>query len=288
MKLALGTVQFGLPYGIAGREQPVPEDEVRSILECAWERGVRVLDTAAAYGDIEERLRRLCGPVPFQIISKIPAVPSELAPAAAASWARAQAERSRHRLDGLLIGMMFHRAEDLLGERGLAIWNAVSEWTDSAGLRLGVSCYDARTCLSLSRSFCISLAQLPGNVFDQGIATELPLAVPGLEIYLRSVFLQGLLLMSRADGETRLPIAAEALDRWHDWCLERGLSQLSAALAVGKSFSAVSSILVGVDSLQQFVDIADAWDAVDARDASDASTLAVQSPDIIDPRYWQL
>lgn len=285
MKLALGTVQFGLPYGIAGRQLAVPEGEVRSILECAWERGVRVLDTAAAYGDIEERLQRLCGQMPFQIISKIPAIPPGLEPSAAASWARMQAERSRHRLDGLLIGMMFHRAEDLLGERGLLIWSAVSEWADCAGIRLGVSCYDPRTCLSLSRSFRFSLAQLPGNVFDQRIATELPVALPGLEIYLRSVFLQGLLLMSRAEGEKRLPVAAAALDRWHAWCLERGVSQLIAALAVGKSFGAVSSILVGVDSLQQFIDIADGWDAADARVAA---TLAVQCPEIIDPRYWQL
>jgi len=280
MKLALGTVQFGLPYGIAGSE-----DEARSILACAWERGVRVLDTAAAYGDIEERLRRLCGQMSFQIISKIPAVPSELEPSAAASWARAQAEQSRHRLDGLLIGMLFHRAEDLLGERGLVIWTAVSEWAESAGLRLGVSCYDPPTCLSLSRRFHFSLAQLPGNVFDQRIATELPLAVAGLEIHLRSVFLQGLLLMSRADAIKRLPLAAEALGRWHDWCFERGLSQLSAALAVGKSFSAVSSILVGVDSLQQFIDIADAWESAGTRGAA---ALAVESPEIIDPRYWQL
>ena len=60
MKLALGTVQFGLAYGITGRGAVVPEQEVREILVAAADQGVSVLDTAVAYGDIEPRLAGLC------------------------------------------------------------------------------------------------------------------------------------------------------------------------------------------------------------------------------------
>ena len=58
MKLSLGTVQFGLAYGIAGRDTPVEPAIVRNILELAQSAGITTLDTAAAYGDIEERLER--------------------------------------------------------------------------------------------------------------------------------------------------------------------------------------------------------------------------------------
>jgi aryl-alcohol dehydrogenase-like predicted oxidoreductase len=285
MELALGTVQFGLPYGIAGTGQAVSEDEVRSILACAWERGVRVLDTAAAYGDIEQRLTHLCAGRSFKIISKIPAIPSDLEPAAAASWGRAQAEQSRKRLGESLVGLMFHRAEDLLGPCGLQVWNAVMEWADAAEVQLGASCYEAMTCLSLQRQFHFSLAQLPGNALDQRVATDIPDRLPDLTIYLRSVFLQGLLVMPPSVAQQRLPAASAVLQRWYAWHVGQGLSPLRAALALGKSFKAVSAILVGVDSLHQFSDIADAWDAVDPRPAPQ---LAVATAEIIDPRHWKL
>ena len=56
MQLALGTVQFGLAYGAVGSGSQVDGATATAILDAAWHQGVRTLDTAAAYGDIEERL----------------------------------------------------------------------------------------------------------------------------------------------------------------------------------------------------------------------------------------
>ena len=75
MELALGTVQFGLRYGIAGAAGPVPSDQVRAILERAVEFGVRTLDTAAAYGDVEQELAGLIGGLPLSVVSKLPPRP---------------------------------------------------------------------------------------------------------------------------------------------------------------------------------------------------------------------
>ena len=83
VELALGTVQFGLTYGVAGRGEPVPEREIKDILALAWRAGVRTLDTASAYGDIEERLGGLMRDRAFKVTSKIPALPCTGATAAA-------------------------------------------------------------------------------------------------------------------------------------------------------------------------------------------------------------
>ena len=112
MQLALGTVQFGLAYGITGKGQVVPEREVRGILARAWERGVRTLDTAAAYGDIEARLKGLCEGRAFRVISKVPVVPDQLpASEAAALLARLDLSGLGVRRDGRVTG--FVRACDL-------------------------------------------------------------------------------------------------------------------------------------------------------------------------------
>lgn len=284
MLLALGTVQFGLAYGIAGSGQAVAPAETRRILQAAWAFGVRTLDTAAAYGDIEERLARLCDGLPFRVISKVPALSAGWSdPVAAASWAVEQARQSHRRLGPLLAGLMCHRAEDLLGQSGAAIHAALQAWAKPEGIALGVSCYDPATLLTLASQRQIQIAQLPGNALDQRLAQQIPTQPPGLEIHLRSAFLQGLLLMPGAQGARRLPAAAAALQRWHGWCARHGLAPLPAALSAVKSFAAVSTVVVGVDSLAQFDAIAQAWSSVRAIHCPE---LAEASAAIIDPRTW--
>jgi len=284
MKLALGTVQFGLAYGIAGRGYAVPEKEIRSILESAWTRGVRILDTAAAYGDIEQRLGQLCEGLPFRIISKVSAVPLQLDDIQAAAWVKAQAVQSRRRLGNNLSGLMFHKAEDLFDDRGRGVWQTLVDWAQGEGVALGASCYSPQASLGLRESHGISLTQLPGNAFDQRIVNDIPAAVRDLEIHLRSTFLQGLLLMPLAQAQNRLPLASNALALWHQWCITRSLSPLIAALSIVKSFASVSVVVVGVDSLVQFDAIADAWDQAHPLIAAE---LAVNNPEIIDPRFWK-
>lgn len=284
MELALGTVQFGLAYGIAGRGYAVPEEEARSILECAWEHGIRTLDTAAAYGDIEQRLGRLCEGLAFRIISKIPSVPSELDDGQAATWTVTQAIQSRRRLGANLAGMMFHRSQDLEGKRGLMVWQELSAWSRDEGVTLGVSCYSPEDYLVLREIFGITLAQLPGNAFDQRIASDIPVRLPSVEFHLRSAFLQGLLLLPLNEAKLKLPHAAAALDRWHTWCTENRLSPLHAALSAVKTFSAVSQVVVGVESKKQLEAIVQAWSCTYPLDSS---LLAVNSLEIIDPRQWK-
>jgi aryl-alcohol dehydrogenase-like predicted oxidoreductase len=57
-RLAVGTVQFGLPYGVANRTGQPSFKQVCEILACAVGNGATTLDTAAAYGDSEQVLGR--------------------------------------------------------------------------------------------------------------------------------------------------------------------------------------------------------------------------------------
>lgn len=283
MQLALGTVQFGLAYGIAGSGQAVPEAQVRRILAVAWDRGLRTLDTAAAYGDIEPRLAELCGRLAFQVVSKVPAIPDAMTPDEAATWALAQAVQSRQRLGPLLAGLMCHRADDLLGERGQAVYAALQGWAVSEGIALGASCYGPEALLALHEQHPLDLAQLPGNALDQRLPQVITAELPGVDVHLRSAFLQGLLLMPQQQGSARVPAARAALQRWHGWCQAQAVSPLVGALSLVKSFQAVSTVVIGVETVAQIEDIATAW--ATAAPAL-APQLAVDDPSVIDPRAW--
>jgi aryl-alcohol dehydrogenase-like predicted oxidoreductase len=282
MQLVLGTVQFGVAYGVAGRDSPVPEAEVRAILARAWSLGVRILDTAAAYGDIEQRLVGLAEGLPFGIVTKLPPVPPDLGALDAADWAASMLDRSRARLGERLRAVMFHRAEDLLGPHADALWGRCTAWTERQACLLGVSCYDVPTLNLLAARFGVRIAQLPGNALDQRVDHGPPLDRP-LELHIRSAFLQGLLLMPQERAAQRVPASAKALDRWHGWVGARSLDPLQAALGIVKGLRGASHCVVGVDSLAQLEAIATAWDAALPTQAPE---LAIAEPDVIDPRRW--
>jgi aryl-alcohol dehydrogenase-like predicted oxidoreductase len=280
MELALGTVQFGMAYGIAGRGEAVPAPEAEAILACAAECGVCWLDTAAAYGDAEAGLRSLMGRHAFRVVTKLRPAPVDLHGDGLAHWAGDELRCSRERLGDRLRAVMFHRPEDLLGDDGPTLWDAASRFARGAGCTLGASCYEPATLQALQARYPIAIAQLPGNALDQRIE-QTPVHVP---IHVRSAFLQGLLLMPQAQAAHRLPAAADGLARWHAWCAQQGLAPLQAALGIVKGFPGVTHCVVGAERLSQFEAIARAWqDAPVLR----APELAVGDLAVIDPRQWK-
>lgn len=263
MKLALGTVQFGLPYGITNSTGQVAQDEVIRILQRARGLGVEVLDTAAAYGESETVLGR-CGDVAhaFRLITKT--LPRGGA-VVDADWVH-QVVHTVHaslsnlrvqRLDGLLV----HHAADLLGASGQALYGALQE-LKAAGLvdRVGVSVYSIEEAIAATQRFSIDLMQLPLNVLDQSFVRsgELQrLKERGVEIHTRSAFLQGVLLS--AELPTFLQALSPGFDRFQSICREAGLSQLEGSLAFLRQQNAIDQVVVGVLTQVQLEEIAGAW-----------------------------
>lgn len=280
MELALGTVQFGLTYGIANVSGQTPDLEARAILERAHAYGICRLDTAAAYGDIEERLSGLCGELDFSIVSKIPSIGSQMPVTEALDFIQRSMERSRERLGQRLTGILFHDIADLCGDRGRALWDRAVEVAERYELSLGSSGYDPDALLEMAVQRNFSMAQLPGNVFDQRIAGR---DLRALEVTVRSALLQGLLMLSPREAEARLPAAACALARWSVWCDEMGMDRLVAAFSIVKGFRNAGYCVIGVDNMAQLVANVTAWTEASALSAPD---LAISDPNIFDPRLW--
>jgi aryl-alcohol dehydrogenase-like predicted oxidoreductase len=284
MELALGTAQFGLAYGIAGRTAPLDDSAARAVLEAAAHHGIRWLDTASAYGDIEERLSYLCVDLPFHIVSKLPALPPGLNELDSQKFFLDALRRSIVRLGHRLSTVLFHEPADLAGPEGETIWLAVESETAVEGIKLGVSCYDLATLHSLQARLPISAAQLPGNAFDQSLTKLEKFLAPNF-LQVRSAFLQGLLLMPEQEASRRLPAAAAALKRWHDWCKAEGKHPLEAALGIVKGFSVADQCVIGVDDGKHLEQIVAAWSKSCVVTAPE---LSVQNSSIIDPRQWRL
>jgi hypothetical protein len=162
--------------------------------------------------------------------------------------------------------------------------DALIPWSKQEGVEVGVSCYSPEQLSAVFAENSVALAQLPGNALDQRLSAAPLRGCEEIEIHLRSAFLQGLLLMPQDEAAKRIPEAAEPLRRWHLFCEKLGLSPLQTALGVVKSFSRVASIVVGVDSLRHWREIAHAWTVVPAFSAPE---LACEQLSVIDPRLWR-
>ena len=285
-RLALGTAQIGLPYGLTGRT--LARESTAELLRVAWDEGVDMLDTAAAYGDAERLIGELRpAHARFAVVSRIGAPAEPGIPAAEQAVRAALARLRTQRLDALLV----HHAPHLLAPGGAERF-AELERLKRDGLigRIGVSIYDAATLQSVLAAYPIDIVQLPLNVLDQRLVRDgslAALAARGVEVHARSVFLQGVLLTEPASLPPRCAQARAPVERFRAAAAAAGLSAAAAALAFVAGCAGVSRIVIGVDGASQLrANIAALHEALARGRTFDAAALAVEERAVIDPRIW--
>lgn len=289
MKIGLGTVQFGLDYGVTNSNGIVSRDECLSILGVAGAGGIKILDTAAAYGDSESVLGELlpaCA-YKFDIITKtIPLRTSEVADREINAL-REVIGRSLIRLKTDCIDtLLVHHAEDLLVPGGDRLYEELIRLIDDGTVkRIGFSAYEACQIELILGKFKFSVVQLPISVFDQRLiesGTLRALKDQGVEVHARSIFLQGLLLQGAAAPE-RFSRWSALMNRYDQFLASKGLTPLAAALGFVASLPEVEVVLVGVTSARELAQCLAAY-AEDMR--VDFGEFSVKDNDLIDPRRW--
>jgi len=293
-RLGLGTAQFGMPYGISrGGAGAVPPGEVRAVLERAAALGVAVLDTAPAYGASERLLGELAGDLPdLRVVTK-----TEVREGVGCADRGAQGvveglERSLERLRRPSVyGLLVHRPQDLLGPHGPACHEGLVAARERGLVRrIGVSVQSPEQLAALLGRFPLDLVQAPLNVLDQRLLREgwpERLRARGIELHVRSPFLQGLLLMDEQELPPALRPLAPALARFRRRARARGRTPLAAALGFALSRPGVDVVLCGVHGVGHLEEIAAAARAAWAGGPTQwCDELAVDDPAWVDPSRW--
>ena len=251
-RLALGTVQFGLPYGIANRSGQVSQIEMEAILTEAWEAGIDTLDTAIAYGNSEERLGAI-GVDQWKLVSKLPEIPENCKDVA--GWVENMVTGSLKRLKiPGLYGLLLHRPEQLLSSQGEVLYVALKKLQDQKLVqKIGISIYGPSELDKLGSTYQFDLVQAPLNVLDRRMIDSgwlLRLSNAETEIHTRSVFLQGLLLMDSEKRPKEFDKWKSSLDRWDRWLMDQEIEPVQACLASSFAQPEVGRIVIGTDSLE--------------------------------------
>jgi aryl-alcohol dehydrogenase-like predicted oxidoreductase len=282
-------VQWGLPYGVANAAGQTSRAEARSILQQARNRGIRFIDTASQYGEAEAVLgeNELEG---FRVITKTPSFRAATIDASHVAKLVSTFEASLSRLaQSDLYGLLLHHADDLLVPGGTQLLAAMEALKAQGRVsKVGISVYDGRQIDAILRVFRPDIVQLPLNVLDQRLLRSghlERLKEAGAEIHVRSVFLQGLLLMPLDRLPAYFAPIRPLLSRWHDAARDQGVTTTQAALAFVRSLPWVDVVLAGVESQAQLA--ATHADYL-ALPGFDASGLACDDPHFVNPMHWQL
>jgi aryl-alcohol dehydrogenase-like predicted oxidoreductase len=283
-RFGLGTVQFGLRYGIANQVGQVSRDEVAAILDQACAAGVDTLDTAMAYGESQQRLGEI-GVGQFQVISKLPAITENHTDLAA--WVQESVLGSLEQLKiPRLHGLLLHRSQQLLDTQGDALYRALVTLRDQGKVeKIGISIYGLDELDALWPHYQLDLVQAPFSIIDRRLATSgwlTRLHQAGTEVHIRSVFLQGLLLMKAANRPSSFNRWQPLWDQWHDWLDDMTLTPLQACLGFVLSQPEIDRVVVGVDSLKQLQGI---LASVKVLAAIPPNTLMSEDPDLINPSH---
>lgn len=281
--LILGTAQFGVGYGITNGSRRLDDSVVSDILTEASRRNVNIFDTAADYGDAQERLGKFMpGSLTARYVSKFSLGNGSVT--AGATFA----ESMERLATGALYGLLVHRIADFEDPRFPAALEILRD-ARSRGLveRLGVSVYDIDDLeLALDRMPDLDLVQFPASIVDQRLIAHPLIAqlhANGVETHIRSAFLQGLLLQSVDLLAPRFEGLRPALSALDDLAESRGVNRLQLVLGALKAHEVVDAVVVGATSVDELRAISDAW-AVNLT-LTDVKLPAVPM-EIIDPRRW--
>jgi aryl-alcohol dehydrogenase-like predicted oxidoreductase len=293
-RLALGSAQWGAPYGIAGRGRASSPEEVAAILAAAKAAGIDTIDTARAYGASEEIIGRLAGSE-WRVITKLD--PELGAGGEDRRGVEARAARSlelsrdalrRQRLDTVLLHRADHRR---LG--GGAAWELLRRERDAGRIgRLGLSAVDPDDAHKALDDPEVETIQVAASVLDRRLARDGFFGLArdrGIEVFVRSVFLQGVLSLDPGGLPDALAGLRAPLLHISSWASTRGYTTLQVALAYAAGLPGVT-VVVGCETPAQLGEILRMWEppTPTAEEVSElASELPDPDPDLVTPSRWE-
>ncbi len=289
-RLVLGTAQLGAPYGIANRRgQPSPA-ETEAIFELALDAGIRSFDTAAGYGEAEQRigrfLRRRAPGAPVEVITKFGA-----ADVRDAGALRDALSRSHARLGVAPAAVLLHDPTLLRCWPG-PLARALQASRDAGEVAaIGISVYHPSQFAAALELPALEVIQAPFSVLDRRLeqAGLLERArQQGVRVLLRSAFLQGLLLLEPGDCPPSLAFAVPQLRRWRELCSRFEVAPVLAALRFVLQRTVSTTIVVGCESCAQLRELLAAAAAPDLGDdlIAELEQLAGTDPWLLDPTRW--
>ena len=298
-RLALGSAQWGMPYGIANPTGPPDDATLAAMLTRAHDAGVRTIDTARAYGQSETRiggaLRELPATEGFRVITKLAPDVHETGVGIAECLERVSESLSESRValgqDALPV-VLLHRFAHRHACGG-KLWRTLLAEREAGRIgQLGVSAATPEEAWAALDDPDVEVLQVASSLLDLRLVRQafFPRARElGRTVYVRSVFLQGVAHLDPATLPRFLAPAADALRAIHATAARIGVTPRALFLGFAREFLPGAHPIVGCESDAQLAELLADWsdERIDlAALAALVDALPTLEADVVDPSRW--
>lgn len=282
-RIILGTVQFGMNYGINNKDGQISEEEVQNILSYAQSVNIDTLDTAAGYGDSEVRIGQYnSSHQPFKIITKFDKINK-------IDW-ETSIKNSIQKLNVRKVDVaMYHSFESYLQNKS-KLPEILTRGKNKYFDKIGVSIYSNEELGLLIEDANVQVIQLPFNLLDNhSLKGELlkQAKEKGKIIHVRSVFLQGLFYKEIESLQPKYEGLKSALNKVKNIVREKEIDINALALQYVLSKEYIDGVLIGVDSRHQLEQNVEALKVeIDSNVFTEIDKIQVENIDLLNPSKW--
>jgi aryl-alcohol dehydrogenase-like predicted oxidoreductase len=295
-KLVLGTAQLGLDYGIANKIGKPEEKKSFEIMEYAVENGINYFDTAYSYGNSEIIIGKFLNfhknyKNKVNIITKIPSLKNEkISEKTIFNYFLESISRLKQES---IYCYMIHDFKDIKNNCE-EIGKAFLKLKENGYIKkIGVSIYEPYQLEFLIKNFKFDLIQLPISIFDQRFIINKSLQRlkrKNIEVYARSIFLQGLLFLEENTLSPKMNKFKDYISRLNEISSKYNFSKEEIALLFVKAITEIDKIVIGVEKIDQLqrnykiLRKSDSFNKI--KTLINFEYFSIKDTNIIDPRKW--
>lgn len=252
-KIIIGSANVNKRYGLINNKINI--NEFKKLLNFAVIKGIKTVDTSPQYSNSE----KVIGSVKknFKIITKITRIPSKIKNIEIEKWITNQFLQSSKNLRlNKVYGLLLQNAEILLSKNSKFVFRALLNLKKKNKLqKIGISVYNFKTLEKIINQYHIDFVQVPYNIFDRRIENVRlikKIKKKGIEIHVRSIFLQGLLTKRNIRIPKKLLSLKKGLESWKKWLELNKLTTINACLNFVLRNKNVDKIVIGFNDLESF------------------------------------
>ena len=285
-RIGLGTAQLGSKYGINNKIGVPSRTETEKILNICIDSEIDTIDTAMSYGNSEDNLG-LHNLQHFKVVTKLKALPKDHKNIE--SWVKSSVENSMKRLNiSKIYGLLLHDSSILQNQKGKLIYQSLLELKNEKLIgKLGISIYSPQELDRTFNYYPFDLIQAPFNVFDRRIEKSGwldKLKRADIEIHVRSIFLQGILLMKEERPDYFKPWD-KLFGIWDRWNEQNNIKKIHSCLAFVLSNKHIDRVIIGVESSNQLKEILSYRHSKTLNYPDEISSDDIQ---LVDPSKWSI
>ncbi len=286
-KISIGTANFEKGYGI-NNSLGFSEKKLSELIKFVKKNKINSIDTAISYKSVEKKLGKT-NIRKFKLYSKIPKLPKRCKNLK--NWLNKSINKSLVDLNiRNFEGIFVHNISDLLNHKyNYELYDyLINLKRKGIAKKIGVSIYDFDNFFRVLKKFKFDIVQLPFNILDRRLLLNNnieKIKEKRMEIHVRSIFLQGLLLQDYVKIPKYFKKQKNIFKIWEQWCSKNNLTKIQTCLNFVTSFRNIDKIIVGINSIN---DLKEIKNCLVKKKIRYPKKIYSNNLNLIDPRKWRI